>query len=276
MCLNRRTALDDRRRDRDDLRRARRDLALGARRRAGHVGDRWTLLVIAALLDGPRRFGDLQDEVGGDRAQRAHAAAAPARAQRAGGRAPVLRAPAPVRLRAELRGPRVGGRAPADRGLGRAQCRGRDSAAARARAERRWRRAGGAPPASAPSTTTRTKSSTSPSGAARTRRLRDLSPVAQRPPGEVENARMLRLIGIVISIGLADSLNPTTIAPALYLATGENARNRVAEFTARGVRRLLPGRRGDRGRRRTADPRRCFRTRAITSPTSSRSRSAPR
>jgi cytochrome c biogenesis protein CcdA len=43
---------------------------------------------------------------------------------------------------------------------------------------------------------------------------------------------MLRLIGIVISIGLADSLNPTTIAPALYLATGERARGRVAEFTA--------------------------------------------
>jgi DNA-binding HxlR family transcriptional regulator len=29
------------------------------------IGDRWTLLVIAALLDGPRRFGDLQDEVEG-------------------------------------------------------------------------------------------------------------------------------------------------------------------------------------------------------------------
>jgi DNA-binding HxlR family transcriptional regulator len=29
------------------------------------VGDRWTLLVIAALLDGPKRFGDLQDEVDG-------------------------------------------------------------------------------------------------------------------------------------------------------------------------------------------------------------------
>jgi cytochrome c biogenesis protein CcdA len=43
---------------------------------------------------------------------------------------------------------------------------------------------------------------------------------------------MLRLVGIVISIGLADSLNPTTIAPALYLATGERARGRVAEFTA--------------------------------------------
>jgi len=43
---------------------------------------------------------------------------------------------------------------------------------------------------------------------------------------------VLRLIGIVISIGLADSLNPTTIAPALYFATGERGRNRVAEFTA--------------------------------------------
>jgi DNA-binding HxlR family transcriptional regulator len=29
------------------------------------IGDRWTLLVIAALLDGPRRFGDLQAEVEG-------------------------------------------------------------------------------------------------------------------------------------------------------------------------------------------------------------------
>jgi DNA-binding HxlR family transcriptional regulator len=29
------------------------------------VGDRWTLPVVAALLDGPRRFGDLQDEVTG-------------------------------------------------------------------------------------------------------------------------------------------------------------------------------------------------------------------
>jgi DNA-binding HxlR family transcriptional regulator len=29
------------------------------------VGDRWTLLLIAALLDGPRRFGELQEEVRG-------------------------------------------------------------------------------------------------------------------------------------------------------------------------------------------------------------------
>jgi cytochrome c biogenesis protein CcdA len=42
---------------------------------------------------------------------------------------------------------------------------------------------------------------------------------------------MLRLIGIVVSIGLADSLNPSTIGPALYLATGERARGRVVEFT---------------------------------------------
>jgi DNA-binding HxlR family transcriptional regulator len=31
----------------------------------GAVGDRWTLLVVAALLDAPRRFGELQQEVDG-------------------------------------------------------------------------------------------------------------------------------------------------------------------------------------------------------------------
>jgi DNA-binding HxlR family transcriptional regulator len=29
------------------------------------VGDRWTLLLVEALLDGPRRFGDLQDTLPG-------------------------------------------------------------------------------------------------------------------------------------------------------------------------------------------------------------------
>jgi DNA-binding HxlR family transcriptional regulator len=29
------------------------------------VGDRWTLLIVAALLDGPRRFGDLEKELDG-------------------------------------------------------------------------------------------------------------------------------------------------------------------------------------------------------------------
>jgi cytochrome c biogenesis protein CcdA len=42
---------------------------------------------------------------------------------------------------------------------------------------------------------------------------------------------MIRLIGIAISIGLADSLNPTTIGPALYLAAGERARENVIKFT---------------------------------------------
>lgn len=46
-----------------------------------------------------------------------------------------------------------------------------------------------------------------------------------------DNPPMLRLIGLVVSIGLADSLNPTTIAPALYLASGDRARERVTEFT---------------------------------------------
>jgi cytochrome c biogenesis protein CcdA len=42
---------------------------------------------------------------------------------------------------------------------------------------------------------------------------------------------MIRLIGLAVSIGLADSLNPSTIAPALYFATGPDARRRVTEFT---------------------------------------------
>jgi len=43
---------------------------------------------------------------------------------------------------------------------------------------------------------------------------------------------MLRLIGIVLSIGLADSVNPSTLGPALYLAAGPRPRRTVAEFTA--------------------------------------------
>ena len=29
------------------------------------IGDRWTLLVVDALMDGPKRFGDLSEQVGG-------------------------------------------------------------------------------------------------------------------------------------------------------------------------------------------------------------------
>jgi len=42
---------------------------------------------------------------------------------------------------------------------------------------------------------------------------------------------MFRLVGLVVSIGLADSLNPSTIAPALYMAAGDRAAERVTEFT---------------------------------------------
>lgn len=43
---------------------------------------------------------------------------------------------------------------------------------------------------------------------------------------------MLRLIALVVSIGIADSVNPTTIAPALYLAGYDDARSKVSQFTA--------------------------------------------
>ena len=43
---------------------------------------------------------------------------------------------------------------------------------------------------------------------------------------------MLRLIGLAISIGLADSMNPSTIAPGLYLAMGQqHARSSLIQFT---------------------------------------------
>jgi cytochrome c biogenesis protein CcdA len=42
---------------------------------------------------------------------------------------------------------------------------------------------------------------------------------------------VIRLLGLAISIGIADSVNPTTIAPALYLASGRHPRRQVAEFT---------------------------------------------
>jgi cytochrome c biogenesis protein CcdA len=43
---------------------------------------------------------------------------------------------------------------------------------------------------------------------------------------------MPRLLVLMISIGVVDSLNPSTIVPALYLATTDHPRRRVAEFAA--------------------------------------------
>jgi cytochrome c biogenesis protein CcdA len=42
---------------------------------------------------------------------------------------------------------------------------------------------------------------------------------------------MLRRVGVAISVGLADSLNPSTVGPALYLATGRRRVWRVMQFT---------------------------------------------
>jgi cytochrome c biogenesis protein CcdA len=43
---------------------------------------------------------------------------------------------------------------------------------------------------------------------------------------------MLRLAGVVISVGLADALNPSTLGPALYLGSGRRPVLRVLLFTA--------------------------------------------
>jgi len=43
---------------------------------------------------------------------------------------------------------------------------------------------------------------------------------------------MLRLITMAISIGLADSINPSTVGPALYMATAPAPVRRVSQFTA--------------------------------------------
>jgi cytochrome c biogenesis protein CcdA len=40
----------------------------------------------------------------------------------------------------------------------------------------------------------------------------------------------MRLLGLVITVGLADSMNPSTIAPGLYLATGSCARRDLVQF----------------------------------------------
>jgi cytochrome c biogenesis protein CcdA len=42
---------------------------------------------------------------------------------------------------------------------------------------------------------------------------------------------MLRRIGVAISVGLADSLNPSTVGPALYMTTLKERVWRVTQFT---------------------------------------------
>lgn len=42
---------------------------------------------------------------------------------------------------------------------------------------------------------------------------------------------MLRRVGVMLSVGVADSLNPSTVGPAIYLATAPRPARRVSEFT---------------------------------------------
>ena len=126
------------------------------------VGDRWTLLLVEALLDGPRRFGDLQEQL-----PRIAPNVLTQRLRRLESEGlvvaqPYSRAPAALRLRADRVGPRAGRRAAPARRLGRAPPRGRRAAAPRRLRHARSRRAGGAPPASARWTTTRPAACTSP------------------------------------------------------------------------------------------------------------------
>lgn len=43
---------------------------------------------------------------------------------------------------------------------------------------------------------------------------------------------MLALVALVVSVGIVDSLNPSTVGPALYLATAPDGTRRLAGFTA--------------------------------------------
>jgi cytochrome c biogenesis protein CcdA len=52
---------------------------------------------------------------------------------------------------------------------------------------------------------------------------------------------MLPLLGLVISIGLADSLNPSTIGPGLFLAADRGAAGRVLAFTGATFAVFLAG-----------------------------------
>src|SRR5437660_818555 len=44
--------------------------------------------------------------------------------------------------------------------------------------------------------------------------------------------RVLALVALVVSVGIVDSLNPSTIGPALFLATAPDGARRLAGFTA--------------------------------------------
>ena len=186
-------------------------LALGARRRARDGRRPLDAALIAALLDGPRRFGELQEEVGG---------IAPnvltQRLRQLERNALVVARPyseRPPRFVYELSaaGQELAGALRLIAGWG-ARNAGRGRPPARGRAARRWRRAGGARRASAPLRR-----------GGRRAALRLSRGVAEPPRAPGTNARMLRLLGIDDLDRVGGLAQPATIAPALYLATGKRA-----------------------------------------------------
>ena len=189
--------------------------------------------MIAALLDGPQRFGELQQEVGGIApnvlTQRLRALERDALVVAR----PYSERPPRFVYELSAAGRELSGALRLLAGWGARNVPG-EAAPRHASAGPRWRRAGGVRPAARRSTKTRPKSFTSPE-------------LASAAPA-LKNAAMLRVLGLVISIGLADSLNPTTIAPALYLATGDKARAPGHRVHDLGVRRLLARRCADRDR----------------------------
>ena len=134
------------------------------------VGDRWSFLIVEALLDGARRFNELQQLLPGHRAQHPHRAAAPARARR--DRAERCRT-RPVRRGSTIASRSMGRSWPASCGCWRpgAQCRRtRPSRCVTRPAGRRSKRAGTAPRAHEWPTTRRRPSCASPErGALRSR-----------------------------------------------------------------------------------------------------------
>ena len=126
------------------------------------VGDRWTLLLVEALLDGPRRFGDLQEALGGIAPNVLTQRLRRLEGEGAGAGAALLGATAALRLRAHRLGPRAGRGAAAAGRLGRAPSRGGRAAAPRGLRHARRGRAGGARPANGRSATTKRRTCTTP------------------------------------------------------------------------------------------------------------------
>ena len=115
------------------------------------VGDRWSLLLVEALLPGPRRFGELLEGLDGLAPNILSSAPQGAGGRGDPGRPAVLAAALPGRLRAHRARRRAGRRAAPARAVGRPAVRARP---ARRRcttppAAPRSRPAGGAPPAPA-------------------------------------------------------------------------------------------------------------------------------